>query len=68
MSSCAGGTGCLFLNRLLTGNKVGNVSLISCKTSGSSSGMVGVGCSTLCYGGAVDRLLAKIVCVDLLKD
>ncbi len=74
MSGCAGCTGCLFLNRLLTGNKVGKVSLISCKSSGSLSGMVEVGCSTLCNGGHLRPLFfgavvlksAGVCAVDLL--
>ncbi len=74
MSGCAGGTGCLFLNRLLTGNKAGKVSLRSCKSSGSLPGMVGVGCSTLCNGGhpwpfffgAVVPESAGVGAVDLL--
>ncbi len=37
--------------RFLTENNVGNVSLISSATSGSTSGIAGVGSSTLILGG-----------------
>ncbi len=43
MAGCACGNACLLHTCFLTGNKVGNVSLLSSSTSGSTSGIAGVG-------------------------
>ncbi len=43
MAGCACGTACLLHRCFLTGNKVGKVSLMSSVTSGSTSGIAGVG-------------------------